>query len=373
VDRALARRRDARRFVLSARSRSRIALALALPLSAAVGACQLFADFGDVPTVARDGGASGSNADASADGAVISDGGSAGNDASRTDGASASDAGPACDPSKPFGAPTTTIFSYLNTTTAGDPTLSQFEPRLSADELTVYYSVYPGVVGGGAAPGADIFTAGRAKIGDSFGPGSVLMSIDTDNLEQHATVSTDGLTLFFTVDYRNGAFCTSHDLCIAKATRAATTADFGNAAITIDQVGSQTTPYVVGNGPEVYYAFEQNLGTGDFDIVSSAGGALLFKNVNSAAREDAPAVTPDGLTLYFASARASDAGDVRNIYVATRGATTDPWGPPSLVTELASATDEAPGFISADGCRLYFTRDDGNAGGLDMYSAVKGF
>jgi hypothetical protein len=70
-----------------------------------------------------------------------------------------------------------------------------------------------------------------------------------------------------------------------------------------------------------------------------------------------PVLSADGLTLYFASERAAHGGHGGlDIWVATRASDKDPFGPGSLVEELATPGADYPGFLSTDGCRLYFRR-----------------
>jgi Tol biopolymer transport system component len=82
-----------------------------------------------------------------------------------------------------------------------------------------------------------------------------------------------------------------------------------------------------------------------------------------------PVVTPDELTIYFTS----PAGGTGDIYVAHRAAMTDPFGEPSIVSELdSSTTNEEPSWVSADGCDLYFSSDRAGGSGYDLYVAHRG-
>jgi Tol biopolymer transport system component len=199
----------------------------------------------------------------------------------------------------------------------------------------------------------------------------VVQSIDTQDLEQDPSLTADGLSIFFTTGSMGKNKCVGGNFCIAQAFRGSPVAGFTDAGFVVNNAGAnQRTPYVVGNGPTVYYALS-SASTADFDITSTSGSGTLV-NVNSPFAETSPVVTPDELTLYFASNRGSDGGTESDIWVATRKKKTDAFDPPTRVDALSSASDESPGFISSDGCRMYMTRDDGAVGGPNLYFASKG-
>jgi Tol biopolymer transport system component len=272
-----------------------------------------------------------------------------------------------CDPAKPFNAASTNTLAALNVAPNDIPMQDQFSPHLSADELTIYYAQYPGIVGSNHA--ADIFSATRSSPTDPFPGGTALTQIDAQDLEQDPAITSDGLTIFYTTDYLNGAFCAGHGFCIAQASRPTTIAGFADPKLLINNLGDQRFPYAVGSGPTLYYA-ARNDSTKSWDITSNAGD-VPFAVVNGPGVDTSPVVSADELVLYFASDRGRDAGDQLDIWVATRNSKNDPFGTPTRVDALSTSSDDYPGFISADGCRLYLTRDDKEAGGLNLYLASK--
>jgi WD40-like Beta Propeller Repeat len=95
--------------------------------------------------------------------------------------------------------------------------------------------------------------------------------------------------------------------------------------------------------------------------------------INTAASEQHPAISRDGLSLYFVSDRAGGVGGL-DIYVSQRTAVGEPWGPPENLgpTINSAMTDMAPD-LSIDGHRLFFhsgPRADG-CGGFDLYVATR--
>jgi hypothetical protein len=81
--------------------------------------------------------------------------------------------------------------------------------------------------------------------------------------------------------------------------------------------------------------------------------SLLFGGMG----DDDPTLTGDMLELYFN--RAAD------IYKATRSATDQPWGLPSLVVELSSAFNETTPEISYDGLTMFLASDRPGTMGFD--------
>lgn len=83
--------------------------------------------------------------------------------------------------------------------------------------------------------------------------------------------------------------------------------------------------------------------------------------VNSAFDEQTPALSPDGLSLYFLSARPNGAGSV-DIWVARRARAEDPWGTAeNLGPTINTTSGDAAPFLSRDGHQLFFAsnRPDG--------------
>jgi Tol biopolymer transport system component len=93
--------------------------------------------------------------------------------------------------------------------------------------------------------------------------------------------------------------------------------------------------------------------------------------VNSAFFEVCPAVTRDGLSLYFGSNRPGGLGAV-DIYVSKRSSVTDPWGPPIALGPHvnSSSTDNCP-FVTPDGHTLLFLSNRPGSLGIDLYASTR--
>jgi peptidoglycan-associated lipoprotein len=82
-----------------------------------------------------------------------------------------------------------------------------------------------------------------------------------------------------------------------------------------------------------------------------------------------PAITPDGLTLYFVSDVKGGYGG-KDIYFVTRDKTTSPWSKPQNAgTDINTPGDEVFPYVRSDGT-LYFSSDGHiGMGGLDIFKA----
>ena len=97
-------------------------------------------------------------------------------------------------------------------------------------------------------------------------------------------------------------------------------------------------------------------------------GALL----NTAANEQRPSLSPDGLSLFFGSDRPGSVGTVEHsdLYVIQRRSLDDAWGPPRKVEALSSVGDDNAITFSNDGRLIFFGSDrPGGCGGTDIWSA----
>jgi hypothetical protein len=200
----------------------------------------------------------------------------------------------------------------------GNPNASgndAWSPTFSSDGLTMYFSL--------TVPGFNerIAVTTRPDRGNTFGPTNTLPApVNTSN-DGTPELSQDGLSLYF---FKQGSGnATARDLYVA--TRASTAAQFNT-------VRDLTT-------------------------------------LNSSRRDDRPWVSPDELTVYFTSQRASTSDD---LWRATRNTRSDPFGTPVVVTELNSTGNDAGIVLTPDGLVALFASDrSGGRGGVDIYRAVR--
>lgn len=90
-------------------------------------------------------------------------------------------------------------------------------------------------------------------------------------------------------------------------------------------------------------------------------------DVNASGSELSPAFGPDGLSLYFASARGGGEGGW-DIWVSRRASSCDAFGPPlNLGPAINTSEREQGAFVSRDGQLLFFTRGDALMTAVDIY------
>lgn len=248
---------------------------------------------------------------------------------------------PACDVAKPFGAPVR--LPEL------DAAAARSTPRLSADELSLYFTSH------GATTGSDLSVAVRPSTSAPFADEKPLLQSTAAN-DNDPSVGADHLTLWFH-SARNG----SAD--IFSATRASTDVGFGVAA-PIAAVNQEATnenqAYFRLGGDELWFISDRPGGAGGYDIYVSTRSAGVFaapsrvSELSSPSADWQPQPSEDGLTILFASDRAGGAGKL-DLWVARRASTSVPFEAPVPLAEINSPAVEQAGWLSADGCRIWFS------------------
>jgi hypothetical protein len=262
------------------------------------------------------------------------------------------DAGPRCDPAAAFGAPMPV---------AGlDSDLDDQGARFTPDELTVVFARAR------TSGTTDLYMASRPTSDAAFDTPTLLGTVNSVNSELWPTLSPDALLLMFDT---NRATQTFH---VYTSKRAAADATFGPPAAAVALADGDAQP-LLANATSLYFASSTRTGLGAGDIyrvdIDSTGAtgtpAAVIGDVNSAANEAAPAVTADERVMAFARD-----GDV---YLVSRSSPSDGFGTATPIAGLAEmAVNEAPTWISPDGCHLYVQSDaPGGMGGVDLYVAAR--
>ncbi len=303
----------------------------------------VFACVGDDPTLSPPQG----DVDAAKDTSSTTDG--ADPDSARGDGSVDSGAA-SCDPSSPFGAPVPV--TELNT--------GEFEDgvSLAADELTVYFTRK-----------SSLYQATRASKTLPFSGVGLVANANQPDTTKQAHLTHDGQVLY-TVSTVSG------NPVLYYST-------FG--------VGGFSAPAKVSGPSGVFNAMypylnaQKSISFYDFPTVPSGGGPVRdaiytatvvvpgawsqpsrVEELFSSAGDRSPVLSADQKTLYFASRRNATNDD---IYATTRGSITAQWGAPTLLTSLSTPADDAPSWVSDDGCRLYIISS--SPGNPDVFLAKR--
>lgn len=220
--------------------------------------------------------------------------------------------------------------------------------------------------------------------------------VNTQDRERSASVSGDGLALYF---QRSESFALNGNLNVPINTelmvsvRPNTGAPWGPAAplgAPLSSAHPETWPDVSADGGTLYFSDVSDPpasddprpggeGLGDLWVSTKDGAnqwqapVNLGPTVNSSARDASPELSSDGLTLFFASDRPGGSG-VTDLWMTTRTSHTDPWQTPTnLGSTLNSIYEDVHPSISPDGLALAFSsnRAASGADSWDIWIATR--
>jgi OmpA-OmpF porin, OOP family len=252
---------------------------------------------------------------------------------------------------------------------------------VSADGRELFFvSDRPGGQGGG-----DLWVAPRdPATGMPESPQNLGSQVNSPANEGSPSISADGRTLFFECfDQKARPRCFkpefgSPDLWMAS--RAAPGQPFGPARSlgrSVNTRSAESFPAISADGLTLYFASDRPGGSGDVDLwvatrhsVTSTFGSVhdLGRAANSASYDSEPAISADGLVLLFASTRRGGFGG-QDLWVATRETTSDPFGPPiNLGPRINTGGYDGRPDLSADRSTLFFMSSrPGGQGFMDLY------
>ncbi|HEX8110174.1 MAG TPA: hypothetical protein VF516_20730 [Kofleriaceae bacterium] len=255
----------------------------------------------------------------------------------------ADDAGPACDPLAAFDPPQPLLMT--------DAPGSSADPALSADELTLY------LTRSSPAGDHDLFVATRSRVTDPFGAPVPLAAVDSTSSDAVPTLAAAGLDLVFESDRIAG-----EGKHLYVATRSSALSEFGAPALVAgvrspDATDDDQEPFLTADGKELWFISNRTGNNEIFRATWSAGGvasAAVVPALSSSSAEQHVILSADRRTVYFSSNRsAPGARGGFDIYRAHRNSVSDGFGPPAVVSELNTASDDSARWLSADSCRLY--------------------
>jgi len=236
-------------------------------------------------------------------------------------------------------------------------------PTLTSDELTMYF--------GRSTSGSNvaIFYASRSATSQPFGAVAQANTIAAGGSTSDTAPSVaDGLMLMF---FQSADYSTNYHVYQAIGTGA----HDGWSHITpvptntVDAF-ADANPFWSAIASQLW--FTSNRSALGYDIyVNIDDVAVSATSLNSPANEVRPVLSADALRIYFGR---DDANHVFHVWTATRGATTAAFDPPSQVKDFDSAPNEnnLPGWLSTDGCRMYFFSDrSGGKGSFDIWMATR--
>jgi hypothetical protein len=206
-----------------------------------------------------------------------------------------------------------------------------------------------------------------------FGTPTFVTEVNSADVDQGAKL-VDDLTLYFGSNR-------SLSPGLYRATRSSPASPFG-APVALQAINDATPtpsgPALTGDGLTMYYArVTSSQGSGEIYVTTRASKASEFPagspvaGINFMDLDDLdPFITEDGSALYFDSARA---GTALHLYVAVRQPDGS-FGTPQALTNLNTNVVDGHPVLSDDGLQIYWssTRTDGGAqGGTDIWTATR--
>ncbi len=252
---------------------------------------------------------------------------------------------------------------------------------ISADGLEfIFESQRPGGSGG-----SDLWVAKRTSTEDEWGPAVNLgPSINSSVHDWGPSISADGLELYFQSRREGGLVGSSpYDIWMTRRpTRDGEWRKPVNLGPPVNTPHTDAFPCISADGLSLYFMSDRPGGLGEHDIWVSTRATKngewgepvnLGPVVNSTRDEIGPAISPDGLTLFFSSGypftpRPGGFGR-SDLWVSQRASKNGPWGKPVNLGPIVNTTaNEIRPSISADGATLYFcSTRPGGAGNWDIW------
>ncbi|MCL2723493.1 MAG: hypothetical protein FWD69_03560 [Polyangiaceae bacterium] len=267
------------------------------------------------------------------------------------------DAGTTCTASMPF----------VNVVEVGGVNTpdNEFAPTLMSDEKTIVFARI-------ADSFSSLYIATRASINADFETPQRIAELSGTWDDVDPWLSASGNEILFVSDRSDS----SDKIYRTQRNQGV----FGAPTLLLpDWLGDSHRPSMTSDGSELFFSSTNasNIGkTQIFHSLNSGNGfpepelvQELMPSDPNAYSNDGPVLSRDGLTMYFASDRTS----IMHIYRTERASPGNPFNNVPVLISTSSDTDneisDAPGWLSDDGCRLYFDRKQG--GLLDIFVASK--
>jgi Tol biopolymer transport system component len=134
----------------------------------------------------------------------------------------------------------------------------------------------------------------------------------------------------------------------------------------INSAANQLDPYLTPDGLRIYFA--QSGGGQQLFMASRSSTTAMFSasvslpDSGTHSTEADPELSPDELVLVYA------ANLPLSLFVATRSSTLQPFGAPAPLTQIIGTGYDGDPALSANGCELFYVSDRG--GNRDLYRAI---
>ncbi|HUS30419.1 MAG TPA: hypothetical protein VMZ53_18045 [Kofleriaceae bacterium] len=246
--------------------------------------------------------------------------------------------------------------------------VDDWAPRSALGKTQIFFCTY-----NGSAGLCDIVYATRPDNTSPLSAPMFIPELDSAAYEGGPSVTEDALDMVF---FRDGA---AYDLF--ETSRASISDPWQPPQpLAINSTMSDMSPSLSPDGLRMVFASARagSLGGGDIWETTRTSRTAAWDppvhriELSSASDEGGPTMSPDGLEVFFASNRAGGLGLI-DVYTARRLALGNPFGAPTLVPELSSTRDDISLSMSSDGRSLFYNYDSVSAGGqnADLWVATR--
>ena len=197
----------------------------------------------------------------------------------------------------------------------------------------------------------------------TFGtPTNLGPTVNSSSYDSDMSISADGLSLYFTSD-RPGGSGSYDIWVATRETTQDPWGEPVNLGPTVNSSDWDHTPFISGDGSTLYFSSNRPGGSGHVDIWFTTRTTIsdpwstsvnLGSTINSSDADAAVNISLDGLSLCFNSTRPGGYG-AQDLWESTRSATSDPWGEPVNLGPTVNSPDwDYVPALSADGLSLFF-------------------
>jgi hypothetical protein len=247
-----------------------------------------------------------------------------------------------------------------------DTSYANENPTLTGDLLELWFNSNRGPNNG------DVWMARRASAQEPFAAPQLIDAVSSPMHETSPAISLDGLTIYFGSDRPGGL----GDFDIWRAIRPSRTSPWATAEdVGALNTPTKDVPSPVGQHDLVMPLSSERDSIGAYQTYLSSrpsadtpfGAPVLIPELTFPDRTTVDAfLSDDGLVLFYSFAAIGAKAD---IYVAWRKTDTQPFSVAVPIPDVDTAAEERDPWLSPDGTVFYFTSDRG-AGVLQIYEAA---
>ncbi|HEY5949709.1 MAG TPA: hypothetical protein VIV40_29645 [Kofleriaceae bacterium] len=209
----------------------------------------------------------------------------------------------------------------------------------------------------------------------AFNPPIQQTALSSARDDQGPSLTADLLEIYF-YSGRNCGNC--YDVFVAK--RATATSAWGTPTEVTELTNAawDMAPEISPDGLTLWWASERSSGAGVSDIwvttrpdrTSAWATPMRETNLSTPGYDLDPALSDDGLTMTLTSDGPSSGTIASDLYISTRATLTSPWSTPVPISELNTSVHESAGSLRSGGHLLYMGRET-TAGKFDIHVAAR--